>query len=101
MWADGEGPLIASDVGEPEDRHVGRVEAPDHDPTLPETLYRLILLKTDDTLAAAREYAQLVILPERDGAGRLDFHQLDHMREQGRRATARALETAPPELFAS
>jgi predicted acylesterase/phospholipase RssA len=101
MAADGEGPLIACDVGEPEDRHVGRVDAPDHDPTLPETLYRLVLLKTEDTLAAARRYAQLVILPERDGAGRLDFHRLDHMREQGRRAAALALETAPPELFAN
>jgi predicted acylesterase/phospholipase RssA len=99
MSADGEGPLIACDVGEPEDRHLGRVEAPDHDPTLPETLYRLILLKTEDTLAAAREYAQLVILPERNGAGRLDFHQLDYMREQGRRAAVQALDNAPPELF--
>lgn len=101
MSADGEGPVIACDVGEPEDRHVGRVQAPDRDPTLPETLYRLILLKTEDTLAAAREHAQLVILPEREGAGRLDFHQLDYMREQGRRAAAEALETAPAELFTS
>jgi NTE family protein len=99
MAADGEGPIIASDVGEPEDRHIGRLDAPERDPTLPETLYRLILLKTEDTLAAARQHAQLVILPERDGVGRLEFYKLDRMREQGRRAAARALETAPPELF--
>jgi EmrB/QacA subfamily drug resistance transporter len=99
MAADGEGPIIACDVGEPMDRHVGRVEAPDRDPTLSETLYHLVLMRTEDTLAAARRYAQLVILPERDGVGRLDFHQLDRMREQGRRAAVRALETAPAELF--
>ena len=101
LAADGEGPIIASDVNEPEDRHVGRVEAPERDPTLPETLYRLALLQTEDTLAAARRHAQLVILPEQDGVGRLEFHQLDRMREQGRRAAARALETAPAELFGS
>jgi NTE family protein len=99
MAAEGEGPIIACDVGEPMDRHVGRVEAPDRDPTLGETLYNLILLRTEDTLAAAGRHAQLLILPERGGVGRLDFHQLDRMREEGRRAAARALETAPPELF--
>jgi EmrB/QacA subfamily drug resistance transporter len=99
MAAEGEGPIIACDVGEPMGRHVGRVEAPEHDPTLPETLYHLVLMRTEDTLAAARRHARLVILPERDGVGRLDFYQLDRMREQGRRAAARALETAPPELF--
>lgn len=101
MAADGEGPIIASDVGEPEDRHVGRVRVPERDLTLPETLYRLVLLQTEDTLAAARRHAQLLILPEQDGVGRLEFHQLDRMREQGRRAAARALETAPAELFGS
>ena len=101
MAADGEGPIIASDVNEPEDRHVGRVKAPDRDPTLPETLFRLILLQTEDTQAAARQHAQLLISPEQDGVGRLEFHQLDRMREQGRRAAVRALETAPEELFRS
>jgi NTE family protein len=101
MAADGEGPIIASDVNEPEDRHLGRVKAPDRDPTLPETLFRLILLQTEDTQAAARQHAQLLISPEQDGVGRLEFHQLDRMREQGRRAAVRALETAPQELFRS
>ena len=99
MAADGEGPIIASDANEPEDRHVGRVKAPDRDPTLPETLFRLILLQTEDTQAAARQHAQLLISPDQDGVGRLEFHQLDRMREHGRRAAARALETAPAELL--
>ena len=100
MAADGEGPIIASDVDEREDRHVGRVTAPERDPTLPETLFRLILLQTEDTRAAARRHAQLAISPEQDGVGRLEFHQLDRMREQGRRAAIRALESAPAQLFA-
>lgn len=99
MAADGEGPIIASDVGEPEDRHMRRVEAPETDPTLPEILYRLVLLQTTDSQAAARRHAQLLILPEHEGVGRLEFHQLDRMREEGRRAAAQALKNAPRELF--
>jgi predicted acylesterase/phospholipase RssA len=88
-------------VNEPEDRHVGRVRAPERDPTLPETLYRLILLQTADTQAAAHRHAQLVITPDQAGVGRLEFHQLDRMRAEGRRAAARALEHAPAELFSA
>jgi EmrB/QacA subfamily drug resistance transporter len=101
MAAHAEGPIIASDVNEPEDRHVGRVRAPERDPTLPETLYRLILLQTADTQAAAHRHAQLVITPDQAGVGRLEFHQLDRMRAEGRRAAARALAHAPPELFSA
>ena len=101
MARDAEGPIIASDVNEPEDRHVGRVQAPQRDPTLPETLYRLILLQTADTQAAARRHAQLVITPDHAGVGRLEFHQLDRMRAEGRRAAARALDQAPAELFSA
>ncbi len=99
MAADGEGPIIASDVGEPEDRHMGRVEVPETDPSLPEILYRLVLLQTTDTQAAARRHAKLLVLPQHEGVGRLEFHQLDRMREEGRRSAAHALESAPGELF--
>jgi predicted acylesterase/phospholipase RssA/CRP-like cAMP-binding protein len=99
MAAADEGPIIASDVTEPEDRHAGRLDAPQRDPSLAETLYRLVVLGAGDTVAAAHRHAQLVILPEREGVGRLEFHRLGHMRELGRRAAAQALQTAGPELF--
>jgi predicted acylesterase/phospholipase RssA len=99
MAADREGPIIASDVGLADDRHLDRVNLPLRDPSLPETLYRLINLGSEDTVAAARRHAQLVILPDQDGVGWLEFHQLDRMREHGRRAAAHALETAPAEIF--
>jgi predicted acylesterase/phospholipase RssA len=99
MAAAGEGPIIASDVTKADDRHDSRLQLPDRDPNLSETLHRLIALQSADTAIAARRYAQLVILPERNGVGRLEFHKLDHMRGQGRRAAAHALETAPPEVF--
>ena len=99
MAAEGEGPIIASDVTEPEDRHAGRLDAPQRDPSLAETLYRLVVLGAGDTVAAAHRHAQLVILPEREGVGRMEFHRLGHMRELGRRAAAHALQTAGPELL--
>ena len=39
--------------------------------------------------------ASLVITPESDGVGMLEWHQLDRMREAGRRAAVEALERAP------
>jgi predicted acylesterase/phospholipase RssA len=99
MAADAEGPIIASDVTAPEDRHVGRTRTAPRPPSLGETLYRLILLQTIDTQAAGRRYADLLISPEQAHVGTLEFHQLDRMREEGRRATVHALERAPRHLW--
>ena len=101
MAAEGEGPIIASDVTEPEDRHAGRLDAPQREPSLAETLYRLVVLGAGDTVAAAQRHAELLIVPQRDGVGRLEFHQLDRMRELGRQAAAHALENGGAEAVRS
>jgi NTE family protein len=113
----GEGPIIAIDVTarfeapavRGEDEHEGRRRArrirrtgrPELlVPTLPETLMRAFLLGSADTSEAARRHADLVITPASEGAGLLEFHQLDVLRESGRRAAWEALERAPAALFA-
>lgn len=98
MASDGEGPVIAVDVGEP----AVRALAPDQQPTVPsltETIYKVMLLgETED--AYRHSFADLLIRPDFDGVGILEFHMIDHMREAGRRATQAALENAPTAIFA-
>jgi NTE family protein len=95
VGASGEGPLIAVDI-------TARVRpaAPGDEPLrLRETLVRTLTLGSADTAAAARRHADLVIKPADIGAGFLEFHQLDRLREEGRRAAAAALETAPAAIL--
>lgn len=42
---------------------------------------RALLLGSVDTAEAARTHADLVITPQNDGVGMLEFHQLDRMRD--------------------
>lgn len=118
MAAADEGPVIAVDVSQrfdpPTDKRPhGRrrllkprpiEEWPwDDSRTLPsftETLTRLVMIGSADTQEAGRRHADLVIMPPNDGVGILEFHQLDRMRDAGRRAAIEALESAPPELLA-
>lgn len=97
MSALAEGPIIASKANNSE-AFAPDPDAPLQPPALPETLYRLILLGAEDTVAAARRHASVVIAPDNTDVGMLEFHMLDRMREAGRRATAAALEHAGPEL---
>lgn len=96
MAATGEGPVIATDV-------TGRFEPPlgpdSPKPGLGETITRALLLGSRDTAKLARSHADLVIAPDSDGVGLLEWHQLDRLREAGRRAAADALADAPPSLF--
>ena len=96
MAATGEGPVIATDV-------TGRFEPPPADtgeqPGFGETLTRALLLGSADTERIAHTHAALVIAPDSDGVGLLEWHQLDRLREAGRRAAAEALATAPPAIF--
>jgi hypothetical protein len=48
-----------------------------------------------------RRHASLLITPDNDGVGQLEFHQLDRSRDAGRRAALIALEEAPASLFDS
>ena len=93
-----EGPVIACDVTEPEQREL----APGDElprPGIVDTLSRVMLLGTEDTIAQARRHADLLITPADEGVGRLEFHALDLMRESGRRAAAAALESAPGSIW--
>ena len=107
-----EGPIVAVDV-------TTRYEAPRHDggrgprgsgagglwdndtrrPGLFETISRAVVLGSVDTEEAARRHADLVIRPIEPDVGMLEWHQLDRVRERGRRAARAALQEAPTQLF--
>lgn len=114
----GEGPVIAVDVTAPagaldDDASTRRrrgkrrsvSEWPWDDdrpvPTFVETLTRLITIASVDSKEAARRSADLMIVPGNDDVGVLEFHQLDRMRDAGRRAALDALDEAPQELLTS
>jgi NTE family protein len=99
MAAEDEGPIIACDVTEPEQRSVAPGEELPS-PGLIDTLSRVMLLGTEDTLAQARRHADIVITPHHESVGRMEFHELDRMRESGRRAALEALERAPSSIWA-
>ena len=67
-------------------------------PGLVETLTRALLLGSTDTAEAARLHADVVIKLENPDVGMLEFHQLDRLRQAGRRAASEALEWAPTSL---
>ena len=107
MAATGEGPVIAVDVtnrfeptamGQATPRR-GRLRRGSRSengdtplPGLAETLTRALMLGSVDTAEIARTHADLVITPQNNDVGMLEFHQLDRMREEGRRAAREALE---------
>jgi predicted acylesterase/phospholipase RssA len=97
MATDGEGPVIAVDVSEPSVRSLPPGVQPEV-PGLAETVYKVMLLSEADD-ARRRSFADLLIRPDFDGVGILEFHMLDEMREAGRRAARRALEEAPESIF--
>jgi predicted acylesterase/phospholipase RssA len=113
MALTGEGPIIAVDVtnrfeppaaaeadanGRPS-RSRRRVADDARLPTFAETLTRALTLGSVDTAEAARTHAALVITPPNDGVGILEFHQLDRMREAGRRAARETLDRVGAPLF--
>jgi NTE family protein len=96
MAAQFEGPIISSDVTEPEepasDEPVGRIG-------LVDTLARVMVMSNARTHDEGPARSSLYITPNHECVGRLEFHMLDRMREAGRRAALAALEQAPPEIF--
>jgi predicted acylesterase/phospholipase RssA/CRP-like cAMP-binding protein len=115
MAATGEGPVIAVDVTgrmgsfkRPPRPGLARLARPMRRlltggeaelPRLGETLLRTLTVGSVDTVAAARTHADLVIAPQVDGIGLLDWRQLAYVREAGREAAREALATAPPGLL--
>ncbi len=116
MARSAEGPIIAVDVshrgGGSPDRtgrpRLDRLARPlrraltGSDATLPrlgETLMRTLTLGSEDTASAALEHADLVIAPQVDGVGLLQWDQLARVRAIGREAAHAALQSEP--LFAA
>jgi NTE family protein len=65
-------------------------------PALRETIHWTIALGSNDTVAAALTHADLVISPNVEGIGILDWKQLPRALEIGRQAAREALEAAQP-----
>jgi NTE family protein len=86
----GEGPVIAVDVKAAFRR--SQDYRPQRTPGLGETMTRVLLLGSENTSEAARRHADLLIKPQVEGVGLLEFHQLDTARAAGRAAARQALE---------
>lgn len=117
MASTGEGPVIAVDVtgrmgefrkpsrpglarlGRPIRRYLTGSEA--EVPRLGETIVRTVTVGSSDTAEAARRHADLLIQPQVEGVGILDWRQLDRVVEKGREAARRALESPPAWLTSS
>jgi predicted acylesterase/phospholipase RssA len=112
MAATAEGPVIAVDVsarflppgarrGRPRMRQLTErsrraiVGWEEPLPRLSETVTRSIGIGGVDTVERARRGADLLIEPDTGAIGLLDWRQLDHMVEVGRRAASEALASAP------
>jgi NTE family protein len=111
MAASREGPVIAIDVtgrmggfqkpvrpgiarlGRPIRRYLTGTEA--EVPRLAETIVRTVTVGSADTVEAARRHADLVIQPDVDNVGLLDWRQLEHVTAAGRQAARAALEANP------
>jgi NTE family protein len=98
MAGEAEGPIIACDVTERKLRREPQGEAP-RLPALIDMLANLAFLVTADTAEQAGRHADLLIVPDHDSVGALEFHMLDTLRDAGRRAAHEALEHAPAELW--
>ncbi len=60
-------------------------------PRLAETMLRTLTVGSADTVAAARLHADLVITPNVDGIGLMEWRAIAHARERGRDAARQAL----------
>jgi predicted acylesterase/phospholipase RssA len=115
MARTGEGPVIAVDVtgrmgpfARPRRPGLERVGRPLRRaltggdaavPRLGETMLRTLTVGSIDTVAAARLHADLVIAPEVEGIGLMEWRALGRVRELGRAAARQALH-ADPDLSA-
>jgi predicted acylesterase/phospholipase RssA len=94
---DGEGPIIAVDVSEPSVRALPPGVEPEI-PSLPETLFKVMMLSESDH-ARRRSFADLMIRPDFESIGIMEFHMLDRMRAAGRKAAMAALAEAPASIW--
>jgi predicted acylesterase/phospholipase RssA/CRP-like cAMP-binding protein len=113
MALEAEGPVIAVDVThggpwQPGPRRPGiswrtrtsaMLSGQEHElPRLAETMLRTLAVGSRDTAQSASRHADLVITPQVQGAGMLDWRALPRMREAGRAAVRRLLVREPDAL---
>lgn len=67
-------------------------------PRLAETMFRTLGAGSKDTVIAARQHADIVIRPDVNRAGLLDWKALPRMRDAGRAAVHQLME-ADPDAF--
>jgi NTE family protein len=70
-------------------------------PTMKETLFRAVVLGSIDTSEAAREHADMTIVPDVQGVGIVEFARIDEMVERGRVAARAAIADGPDRLWSS
>ena len=92
-----EGPVIVVDIADqsPLPRAAGEPL-----PSIAETLQRALLLGGADARAAAHDAADVLICPQVQDFGALEYHLLDELRAAGRAAARAALARAPDEAVA-
>ena len=104
----GEGPIIAVDIKAQLDHRPppgagtdapSNGDRPARTPSLGETLARVLLLGSTNTSESARRHADLLIKPQAEGVGLLEFHQLEAAVEAGRTAARQTLEQTAGALF--
>jgi EmrB/QacA subfamily drug resistance transporter len=89
-----DGPLVAVNIslgGEARSGAMTRAGDPPRLPSMTATIMRTMTMAGDLAAAAALKRADVVIRPNTQGVGLLEFHQIDHAREAGRTATRQAL----------
>jgi NTE family protein len=110
MSAGGEGPVLAIDIKNGEERAEAPEPMPERTadaaarsharlPPLTDTMARIALLSSANTEESARRHADLTIKVPLVGVGMLEFHQIDAARAAGRRAASAVLEDAPEWLL--
>ena len=95
----GEGAIVAVDVSERDSGPV--LIEPAGLPGVREAVARAGVLGSLSAAEEARALATVTVTPASDGAGLLEFHQLDELRAAGRRAAREALAAEARELEAA
>jgi NTE family protein len=94
MTADGEGPVIASDVLAPFTELPG-ARAPDQLPKIIDTIGRSMTLASSQRTAADRALARTIVTPALGSIGMFDFRRLEEIVDIGRESAADALLDLP------
>lgn len=94
MAADGEGPVIASDVMAPFTELPG-AQAPDQLPKIIDTIGRSMTLASSQRTAADRALALTIVTPALGSIGMFDFRRLEEIVDIGRESAAVALRDLP------